>query len=396
MFAVIAFLGGMISLLSPCTLPVIPLLFASFRGNKRQILLLLAGMVMMFTAVSLLLTVTSAWAGPATRFGRWLALGILSVAAIGLLFPSFAQRIAGPLTRLGNRLNTRSMQAGGDAAALLSGLAVGLLWSPCAGPILGAILGSALAGGSSLTTGVLLVAYGSGCALMLALLGLSGQRLVARFRGHARLMDIARRGGGVLMLGAVLVNATGLNNLYPRVTGLGEQLEKQIISWRTAPATPVRLQPVAAVAPTSAMPALNGGDSWINSPPLTTAALKGKVVLVDFWTYDCINCQHTLPHVRELYDKYHDQGLVVIGVHTPEYPWEKNLPSVQDAVTKWQLHYPVVTDNHYRIWSAFGNSYWPAQYYFDSHGQLRYASFGEGNYQKQQQVVEQLLKEART
>ncbi|MBJ3814963.1 redoxin domain-containing protein [Shimwellia pseudoproteus] len=394
MFAVIAFLGGMVSLLSPCTLPVIPLLFASFRGSKRHILLLLLGMVVMFTALSLLLTVSSAWITPATRIGRWLALAMLAVAALGLISPTIAQRLAAPAVWLGNYLNLRSMRGGGDIAALLSGLAVELLWSPCAGPILGAILGTALAGGSPLATGVLLLAYGGGCALMLALLGVSGQRLVARLRGHQPLLGMVRRGGGGVMLIAVLVSTGGGNHLYPQLSGLAERLEKQLIDWRDAPGGRVRLQPVAAAQPTSAMPELDGGGDWINSPPLTAAALKGHVVLVDFWTYDCINCQHTLPHVRELYRKYQPRGLVVIGVHTPEYPWEKNLPSVQDAVRKWGIRYPVVTDNQYRIWQAFGNRYWPAQYYFDSRGQLRYAAFGEGNYEKQEQVVQQLLKEA--
>jgi len=120
------------------------------------------------------------------------------------------------------------------------------------------------------------------------------------------------------------------------------------------------------------------------------------VVLIDFWTFDCINCQHALPHVRDWANKYHREGLVVIGVHTPEYPWEKDLASVKKAVTQWQLPYPVVTDNHYQIWNSFGNQYWPAHYYFDAQGQLRYVSFGEGNYAQQEQVIQQLLKEART
>ncbi|MGC0065814.1 cytochrome c biogenesis CcdA family protein, partial [Enterobacter asburiae] len=167
MFLVIAFLGGMISLLSPCTLPVIPLLFAGFQGQRRHILALLAGMIVMFTLVAMAVTVASEWIAEATIVGRWIALVILATAALALIFPSFAQRIAGPAVSAGNVLNTRSGQTRGMVSAFLAGLAVGLLWSPCAGPILGAIFSINIAGHSAITTGALLAAYGIGCALML-------------------------------------------------------------------------------------------------------------------------------------------------------------------------------------------------------------------------------------
>lgn len=396
MTLLIAFMGGMVSLLSPCTLPVIPLLFAGFRGQPRQIAAMLFGMVVMFTLVAGLITVASDWVINATLVGRWLALAILAIAAVSLIFPGVALRVAGPALRLGNRLNDQSMKRRGLVSAGLAGMAVGLLWSPCAGPILGAILSLGIAGESAITTGALLAAYGSGCALMLALLAFCGQRVFNRLKARAGLMEGVRKTAGVMMLATVVLTASGMNGLLQGANGIADRVEQRLLQWAPEISRPATLQPVAEVAPSSAMPSLSGGTGWINGEPVSPASLKGKVVLIDFWTWDCINCQHTLPHLRDWAKKYSSQGLVVIGVHTPEYPWEKPLDSVKKAVDKWQIPWRVVTDNNYKIWTAFGNQYWPAHYYFDAKGQLRYASFGEGNYEKQEQVIQQLLKEART
>jgi cytochrome c biogenesis protein CcdA/thiol-disulfide isomerase/thioredoxin len=396
MFLIIAFLGGMISLLSPCTLPVIPLLFAGFQGQRRHILALLAGMIVMFTLVALVATAASSWIAQATIAGRWVALVVLAIAALALIFPTFAQRIAGPAVSAGNLLNTRSGQTRGMISAFLAGLAVGLLWSPCAGPILGAIFSLNIAGHSAIATGALLAAYGSGCALMLGLLVAGGRTLMAPLRAQSALMERLRKGAGVVMLATVAFNATGLTSVLKGANGVADRLENSLLSLAKPTTTPVKLQPVVMTEPSSQLPSLSGGTGWINGDPVTSDSLRGKVVLIDFWTWDCINCQHTLPYVRDWAKKYQSQGLVVIGVHTPEYPWEKPLASVQKAVTKWQLPYRVVADNNYQIWNAFGNQYWPAHYYFDAKGQLRYTSFGEGNYDQQEKVIQQLLKEARS
>jgi thiol-disulfide isomerase/thioredoxin len=143
------------------------------------------------------------------------------------------------------------------------------------------------------------------------------------------------------------------------------------------------------------MPALDGAVQWLNSPPLSSESLRGKVVLVDFWTYDCINCQHTLPYVNDWAKKYAKDGLVVIGVHTPEYGYEKIIDNVRDQVRKLDIQYPVAIDNQYAIWRAFNNQYWPAHYFVDAKGQVRYSHFGEGRYGEQEQVIQQLLQEAK-
>ena len=379
MFLIIAFLGGMISLLSPCTLPVIPLLFAGFQGQRKHMLALLAGMIVMFTLVAMVVTVASEWIADATVIGRWIALLVLSIAALALIFPQFAQRIARPAVSAGNVLNTHSV-----------------LWSPCAGPILGAIFGINITGHSAIATGALLAAYGSGCALMLGLLVAGGRKLITPLRAKSALMERLRQGAGVMMLAAVAFNASGMTSVLKGASGITDQLENALLSLAQPTSTQVKLRPIADAMPSSQLPTLSGGTGWVNGDPVTSKALRGKVVLIDFWTWDCINCQHTLPHVRDWAKKYESQGLVVIGVHTPEYPWEKPLSSVKNAINEWQLPYRVVTDNNYKIWSAFGNQYWPAHYYFDAKGQLRYTSFGEGKYDKQEAVIQHLLKEARS
>lgn len=144
-----------------------------------------------------------------------------------------------------------------------------------------------------------------------------------------------------------------------------------------------------------AMPSLAGAMQWLNSPELSAESLRGKVVLVDFWTYDCINCQHTLPYVKDWAKKYEKDGLVVIGVHTPEYGYERIIDNVKDQVKKLGITYPVAIDNNYAIWRNFDNQYWPAHYLIDAKGQVRYSHFGEGRYEAQEQMIQQLLQEAK-
>lgn len=280
-------------------------------------------------------------------------------------------------------------------AALLAGLATGLLWSPCAGPVLGAILSLAVVGDHPLSVGVLLLAYGSGAALMLALLYFAGRSLVARLRPGLAMSARLRQAAGVLMLASVGVIVTGSQSQLQAAPAFALNLEQQLSQWLTTPAPKVRLEPVSLPQTSSALPSLEGGTAWLNGAPVTPATLKGKVVLVDFWTWDCINCQHTLPYVRDWASKYQRDGLVVVGVHTPEYPWERDEKALKRAITRWQLSYTVVADNNYSIWNRFGNQYWPAHYIFDAHGQLRFTAFGEGNYEEQERVIQQLLKEAR-
>lgn len=393
MSVMIAFFAGMLTLLSPCTLPVIPLVFASVQGRKGPLLALLSGMVLMFTAVALLATVASQWIITITLAGRWAAILFFAASALMLLSERIANRVTQPLVALGNHINQLSSRQHGLVAALLAGLATGLLWSPCAGPILGAILSLAAVTNDPLAVSLLLIAYGSGAALMLALLWFAGRELVKRLRPGLRYMTRLRQLAGAVMLAAVVLIATGSASVLQTTPAWAATLEQHLSQWEATTKPAVSPQPVALAHPRSALPALDGGTAWLNGAPLTAEKLNGNVVLVDFWTFDCINCQHTLPHVRDWAKKYQSQGLVVVGVHTPEYPWERDEKAVSRAIRRWQLPYPVVTDNHYAIWNRFGNQYWPAFYLFDKQGQLRFSAFGEGNYAQYEQAIQQLLHE---
>ncbi|MDH8390092.1 cytochrome c biogenesis protein DipZ [Klebsiella pneumoniae] len=357
MSILIAFLGGMLTLLSPCTLPVIPLLFASVRGRRGQLAIMLAGMALMFGAVSWLVTVASGWVVNLTLAGRGLALAFFALVGLSLLSQRVAQRLTSPLVALGNQLNDASSRQRGWIGSLL--------------------------------------AYGSGGALMLFMLGWCGAALITRLRRGQAFGERLRRLAGGAMLASVALIASGGDRYLQSAGGLSQALEQRLAARLPQPEQKTSLQPIAAPQPSSAMPSLAGGSAWLNSPALTPERLKGKVVLVDFWTRECINCQHTLPYVRDWANKYRAAGLVVIGVHTPEYPWERSLPLLRQAVKDWRITYPVVADNEYAIWNAFGNQYWPAHYIFDARGQLRYTAFGEGDYARQEQVIQQLLQESK-
>ena len=181
------------------------------------------------------------------------------------------------------------------------------------------------------------------------------------------------------MLASVALIASGGDRYLQSAGGLSQALEQRLAARLPQPEQKPASSRSPRRSPAARCP-LWRGSAWINSPALTPERLKGKVVLVDFWTRECINCQHTLPYVRDWANKYRAAGLVVIGVHTPEYPRERSLPLLRQAVKDWRITYPVVADNEYAIWNAFGNQYWPAHYIFDARGQLRYTAFGEGDY----------------
>ncbi|CDF97385.1 MULTISPECIES: cytochrome c biogenesis protein DipZ [unclassified Pseudomonas] len=397
----IAFLGGILTILSPCILPVVPFLFARANRTPGSMLLTLGGMVLTFALVSSLAVVSSDWVLRASSVGRQVALGVMVLFALSLIFSRVGTWLARPLVNLGNRVDAGAGRLGGPVASVLIGVATGLLWAPCAGPILGVILTGAMLQGASAGTSLLLLAYGLGSALSLGTLIFAGRGLVARLKLSLPMTTWLRRGSGVVVLLAAVAIGTGADDrLLASTSSQGaaslEQrvLEKvpQAIDYVVSKAS---ANPMPNLESQGAMPSLDGAVQWLNSPPLSSESLKGKVVLVDFWTYDCINCQHTLPYVNDWAKKYEKDGLVVIGVHTPEYGYEKIIDNVRQQVRKLDINYPVAIDNQYAIWRAFNNQYWPAHYFIDAKGQMRYSHFGEGRYGEQEQVIQQLLQEAK-
>lgn len=396
----IAFLGGLLTVLSPCILPVVPFLFAGAQRSRAAIVLTLGGMALTFALISSLAVVSSEWVIQASNSGRYVALIVMSVFALSLISARVGDWLTRPFVMLGNRLDPDTRKKAGPMGSIMLGVATGLLWAPCAGPILGVILTGAMLQGANAQTSLLLLAYGAGSALSLGTLIFTGRGLVNRLKPSIPFTGWLRRGAGVAVLATAAVIATGFDKtLLANTSSEGvASVEKSVLE-NVPKVVDYFVSKVRADSPMEqgkgAMPSLAGAVQWLNSPELSADALRGKVVLVDFWTYDCINCQHTLPYVKDWAKKYEKDGLVVIGVHTPEYGYERIIDNVKDQVKKLGITYPVAIDNNYAIWRNFDNQYWPAHYLIDAKGQVRYSHFGEGRYEAQEQMIQQLLEEAK-
>ncbi|MHC8310941.1 cytochrome c biogenesis protein DipZ [Pseudomonas sp. GT1P32] len=413
---VLAYLGGVLTIVSPCILPVLPFVFArTGQPFMKSSLPLLAGMALTFALVASLAAVGGGWVVQLNQYGRWLALVFVALFGLTLLLPQLAERLTRPLVAAGSRL---SEAAGADArprpgASFLIGVATGLLWAPCAGPILGLLLTGAALQGASIATTLLLLAYAAGAATSLAVALLLGGKVFAAMKRSIGAGEWVRRGLGAAMLAGVAAIALGLDTgILARFSTASTGGIEQALVGRLAGKTPNGSEAMMARTPAAdgamsvadkapgtlpiegKLPPLDGAVQWLNSPPLDAQALKGKVVLVDFWTYSCINCLRSLPYVKAWAEKYRDQGLVVIGVHAPEFAFERNVDNVTKAMKDLGINYPVAIDNEFKIWRAFNNEYWPAHYFADAQGRIRYHHFGEGEYAESERVIQQLLREA--
>ncbi len=402
---ILAYLGGILTIASPCILPVLPFIFSrADRPFLRSGLPLLAGMALTFALFATLAAVGGGWVVAANQYGRWLALVLMAVFGVTLLFPAVAELVMHPLVSVGNRLSDKiaADQQNQIGPSLLLGIATGLLWAPCAGPILGLVLTGAALQGANVGSTLLLLAYAAGAATSLALALLIGGKVFSAMKRSLGAGEWIRRGLGGAMLVGVVAIALGLDtSVLARIsvasTGGIEQRLLQVFSPATAPVRP----PVQTTADTQPilsdmgeMPALSGAVQWLNSTPLTAESLRGKVVLVDFWTYSCINCLRTLPYVKAWAEKYREQGLVVIGVHAPEFAFERDIGNVTKEAKKLGIDYPIAIDNNYSIWRAFSNQFWPAHYFIDANGHIRYQHFGEGDYAQSERVIQELLHQA--
>ncbi|MGW8420328.1 cytochrome c biogenesis protein DipZ [Comamonas sp. HJ-2] len=432
---VLAYLGGVLTIVSPCILPVLPFVFS--RANQpfvRNGLPLLAGMALTFAIVASLAAVGGGWVVAANQYGRWLALALVAVFGLTLLLPHLSERLTRPLVTAGSRLSESVQQDGTPkmASSVLLGIATGLLWAPCAGPILGLILTGAALLGANTTSTLLLLAYAAGAATSMAAALLLGGRVFAALKRSLGAGEWVRRGLGAAMLAGVAAIALGIDTgVLARLStastgGLEQKLVERLNqphgedpkTMRGNPGTMMRgasqapAEGAAMMSAGAAMrmsgpsnkalalpdegiaPSLGGATQWLNSKPLSGQDLRGKVVLVDFWTYSCINCLRTLPYVKAWAEKYRDQGLIVVGVHAPEFAFERDIGNVSKAMKDLGINYPVAVDNQYAIWRAFKNQYWPAHYFIDATGRIRHHHFGEGGYAESERVIQQLLQEA--
>jgi cytochrome c biogenesis protein CcdA/thiol-disulfide isomerase/thioredoxin len=368
----------------------------------RSTLPMLAGMAATFAIVATLAAVGGGWAIRANAIGRWAALVLLALFGIALVFPSVSDRLTRPLVALGSRMTEREGQKDSAWSSAVLGIATGLLWAPCAGPILGIIFTAAALQGASVNTTLLLLAYALGAATSLALALLVGGKVFARMKKSLGASERIRQVLGVLVLVGVAAIGLGLDTrVLSRVSSAQTASLESGLAARLGVSQAMgdaRARSNAmgelVLPPQGDLPSLDGLGPWFNSAPLTRQQLKGKVVLIDFWTYSCINCLRSIPYVRAWYDKYRDDGLVVIGVHAPEFAFERDPANVAKAVRDLGIRYPVALDNRYQLWSALKNNYWPAHYFVDAQGRIRYTHHGEGEYDVGERVIRQLLAEA--
>ena len=401
---VLAYLAGLLTIASPCILPILPFVLArADRPFRRGGLPLLAGLVLTFAAVTTLAAVAGGWAVEVNRHGRTAALAVMTLFGLAMLFPALADRMMAPLVSIGSRLaDWAGPRTNNDAtvgASVLLGVATGLVWAPCAGPVMGLILTGAALRGPGVETSLLLLTYGLGAATSLAAGLLFGRRLLALvsrswrwdewYAPGSRRSRRGRRCGRLARRRHRPAHAPVFN----RHRQARARSDRRLAPRRAVPAT---ARAAESAAPPSALPSpLNSlfeMRQWLNTPP-RPEDLRGKVVLVNFWTYSCINCLRTLPHVRAWAEKYRDRGLVVIGVHTPEFAFEKEAANVRKASAALGVSYPVVIDNDFAIWRAFDNQAWPAIYFIGADGRVRHHTLGEGGYDQSERLIQQLLSE---
>jgi cytochrome c biogenesis protein CcdA/thiol-disulfide isomerase/thioredoxin len=410
-----ALLAGAATALSPCVLPVLPaVLGAGVGGGRRRPLGVVTGLVLAFTFATVVLVYVIAALGLPDGFVRTLAIVTLLVFGISLLIPGLGDRIEA----FGSRIVPGPARVGGDGfgSGLLLGASLGLVYTPCAGPILAGVI--TVSASQDFTAGKLAVAfaYALGSGIVLYALMLGGRKLVDRLKPTRAWVQAAT--GAVMVLVAVAMIAdldlkfqdaiaSDLPSFLVNPSGGLEDsgaVSKQLASVRGghsategggAEAVAGKKLPDYGPAPDFV-----NTQQWFNTPDgqaLSIAGLtkgQGRVVLIDFWTYTCINCIRTLPYVKSWDEQYRDHGLTVIGVHSPEFPFEKDAGNVSDAIAQYGIKYPVVQDNELGTWTAFGNQYWPAHYLIDANGDVRYAHFGEGGYQETEDAIRSLLAEA--
>jgi cytochrome c biogenesis protein CcdA/thiol-disulfide isomerase/thioredoxin len=427
------FIAGAATALSPCVLPVLPIaLSAGATGGRRRPLGIVAGLACSFTFATVALVYVISALGLPDDLLRNLAIAVLIGFGVTLMVPRLADRVEAAMSRFAGRAGVRTGGGDGFWSGTAVGASLGLVYAPCAGPILAGVI--TVSASQPFTAGRLAVAlsYGLGSALVLYLLMLGGRRAIAPLARRGTRMQIAMGAVmvvfGVAMLGeydirfqnriasdlpALLVNPSGSleetssarDALSDVRGGGGGGFEA---SARAAASSPHGGGSSASAgeggdAKSSGLPVLGTApelvdtQEWFNTPggkPAPLSSLRGRVVLVDFWTYSCINCLRTLPYLTAWDERYGDRGLTIVGVHSPEFPFEKDAGNVAEAVERNGIEYPVVQDNNLSTFTAYGTEYWPAEYFVDAEGRVRFAHFGEGAYEEKERVIRELLAES--
>jgi cytochrome c biogenesis protein CcdA/thiol-disulfide isomerase/thioredoxin len=420
-----SFLAGVVTILSPCILPVLPIILTGVVGRGRaKPWGVVVGFVASFTFFTLSLSSIVRWSGLSGDVLRSASIVLLAVFGLFLCIPALQLAFENIITRFLPQQGTAHKGQGFWSGAFV-GVSLGLIWTPCVGPIMAAVITLAAASAVSAAAVLITLAYAFGTAVPMLAIMFSGRKLLDRaslVKTHAGV--IQRSFGVVMVLVAVVLfkgydrkletwvltrfpdYGSGLTALekndhvtkaLDRLTGDDRATASSTSAQDSlAPAglTGSGTPPLTRSARQLAAPDIIAGGQWFNSPPLSLKDLRGKVVVIDFWTYTCINCLRTLPELKAWHERYADQGLVIIGVHTPEFEFEKDPANVAKALQDLGLKYPVVQDNAYATWNAYGNRYWPAKYFIDKEGRVRATHFGEGGEAESEATVRRLLKEA--
>ncbi len=399
MLLIFAFIAGIITSLSPCILPVLPLLLAAGVGQgKYRPYAIIVGLIASFTFFTLGLTALVHATHISASALRLSAIGLIIFFGLTMIFPQLERLLAkltAPITHLGATLEQTSIAQSGVASGLILGAALGLIWAPCAGPILATVTTLAATGTVTLQAVIITLAYSVGTALPMFFILYGGAQATRSISFIAPYTEIIRKFFGVLMIIGALAIAFHADTLvqqtvigyFPFVTEDNPLIQKELEKLKIGAGLNNNKVPMEE----SIAPEFAGIKAWINSEMLTMSQLKGKVVLVDFWTYSCINCVRTLPSLKKWYQKYKDKGFVIIGVHTPEFAFEHDIKNVKNAIKRFDIAYPVALDNDYMTWKNYHNNYWPAHYLIDQHGIIKYIHFGEGAYDKTENVIRSLL-----
>lgn len=410
-----AFLAGVVTILSPCILPILPVILSgSVSGGKRKPFGIVTGFVLSFTFFTLFLATIVSATGLSATFVRSLAVVVIFLFGLSLLIPGFQAMMEKLFARL-SQLTPKSQNYTGFMGGLFIGFSLGLLWTPCVGPILASVISLAITGSVTSTAFFITLAYSLGTAIPMLMIIHGGRTLLTKVPWLLNNTGKIQKGFGVIMiLTAIAIHfnldrqfQTYILEVFPQYgTGLTSFEDNQLIrdqldnlnsGDQSSTDNQLRLagQPsfVADADQGVVAPDIKSQGEWFNSEPLSLADLRGQVVLIDFWTYSCINCIRTLPYLKTWHDKYSDQGLVIIGVHAPEFEFEKSATNVAQAIADFELEYPVVQDNDFLTWRAYNNRYWPAKYLIDKSGRIRYQHFGEGKYNQTEQAIQELLSE---
>jgi len=400
---VFAFLAGVVTVLSPCILPLLPIILSGTVGEgKKRPFGIVAGFIASFTFFTLALTSIVKATGLPSDLLRNFAIVMIVLFGISLVLPQ-TQLLLEKIFSTLSRYAPRSSSSSGFRGGFVLGLSLGLVWAPCVGPILASVITLAATSSVTFASVFITLAYALGTAIPMLAIMFGGRQLLQRNQWLLRNTGNLQRGFGVLMVLIGIAMFAQLDrgfqvwllNTFPQYgAGLTAIENNSLVKQQLTGLAKGGTIESELIPPSRLAPGFDGGGTWINSEPLNLEKdLRGKVVLVDFWTYSCINCIRTFPYLRGWNAQYKDKGLMIVGVHSPEFEFEKKTDNVKRAVKDFKLEYPVVQDNDFKIWTAFKTQAWPQSYLVDKNGYIRYIHIGEGNYDKTEEAIRVLLGE---